>query len=161
MTPSKHLNQNDLFQIFISTLPYKVGFKWSLLLRNTQIKMIHLKIYYDPTVVGRVQMNFTQCFEKSFWFECFEGVKFIWTLPYRVGSKWIFQTNHFDFTVSRSYRSGYFEGVISILVFRRSHFDFSVSKESFWFECFEGVISISVFRRSHSDLSASKESFLF
>ena len=142
MTPSKFLNQNDLFQIFISTLPYKVGFKWNLVLRNTQIIMIHLKIYYDPTLLGRVQMNFTQCFEKSFWFECFEGVKFIWTLPYRVGSKWIFQTNHFDFTVSRSYRSGYFEGVISILVFQRSHFDFSVSKESFQFQCVEGVIPI-------------------
>ena len=78
--------------------------------------------------------------KESFQLECFEGVKFIWILPYRVGSKWIFRTNHFNLSVlKQSFWFGCFEGAISIWVFWGNHYNFGVLKESFQFECFEGV----------------------
>ena len=109
-----------------------------------------------------VKCHFPQKVEGVISIRVFWRSKVHLTLPYRVGSKWIFWTNHFNLSVlKQSFWFGCFEGAISIWVFWRNHFNFGVLKESFRFECFEGVILIWVFWSSHFDLSVLKESFRF
>ena len=87
-----------------------------------------------------VKCHFPQKVEGVISIRVFWRSKVHLTLPYRVGSKWIFRTNHFNLSVlKQSFWFGCFEGAISIWVFWRNHFNFGVLKESFQFECFEGV----------------------